>query len=777
MFLKSLTLKGFKSFAEPTTLEFEPGVTVVVGPNGSGKSNVVDAVAWVLGAQGPSTVRSAKMEDVIFAGTAAAGRRWVGPRCRSRSTTAPASCPSTSPRSPSRRTLFRTGESEYAINRVPCRLLDIQELLSDTGRRSPAARDRVAGQPRRHPELPPRGAPPGHRGGGGRPQVPPPQGAGRAPPRVDRGQPGPAAGSLARSATSAAPPREAGRSGPAARRPGGRTGGGPPVPARARARLPSRPGSPRPAGDRTELGRAEERAAPGPGRPRRRPPRGRSRVRRADRRTGAAASTSPRRCREPRAARPGRRAWWPCSRNDTARWSGPSPPPWTRTSSPPSRRNPRPSHDRLTGADEEADLLLPLVDELTAAEQKPARQDADAFDEEWAHDPSAGRSIPPPRSAASWRPCERRIERSDGRGPPAGRPHDLDRATASPVSPPSGRASSGIVTETEAGGGALWPARSSAPATPTRSPTAALEAAADGPPAGRRRPSPVGVAGRDPRPGARPGPGPSRRRAAGGDGRLDRAPCSSWSRSTKASKRRSRRPPGPALAAVVVDGAEAARAGLDELQRAGVAGAVVALPELARAADRSTPAPPGRSRPRSHRRRRRLLVAGPGAVPASERRRPAGPAPGRHRRGRRRAGRQAVDLAISHPDLVVVTRAGRPLRRRALADSAPEARRRPAPPSRRPGERARPAAARCEAAEHAWHDARAAASSARARPRSARPGRWRPTPPASRAAADARQRVAAELAEADQRAGHGRVHQRARAGGRPAADRARIVRA
>ncbi len=132
MFLKSLTLKGFKSFAETTTLDFEPGITVVVGPNGSGKSNVVDAVAWVLGAQGPRTLRSAKMEDVIFAGTAskpALGRAEVSLTIDNSAGLLDIGFAEVT----ITRTLFRSGDSEYAINGVPCRLLDIQELLSDSG--------------------------------------------------------------------------------------------------------------------------------------------------------------------------------------------------------------------------------------------------------------------------------------------------------------------------------------------------------------------------------------------------------------------------------------------------------------------------------------------------------------------------------------------------------------------------------------------------------------------------------------------------------------------
>jgi chromosome segregation protein len=132
VFLKSLTLKGFKSFADPTVMELEPGVTVVVGPNGSGKSNVVDAIAWVLGAQAPSSVRSQKMDDVIFAGTAkrpALGRAEVTLTIDNQNGLLPIDFTEVTVS----RILFRSGESEYAINGTECRLLDVQELLSDAG--------------------------------------------------------------------------------------------------------------------------------------------------------------------------------------------------------------------------------------------------------------------------------------------------------------------------------------------------------------------------------------------------------------------------------------------------------------------------------------------------------------------------------------------------------------------------------------------------------------------------------------------------------------------
>jgi chromosome segregation protein len=132
VFLKNLTIKGFKSFADTASLDLEPGVTVVVGPNGSGKSNVVDAIAWVLGAQAPSSVRSQKMDDVIFAGTSkrtALGRAEVALTLDNTAGLLPIDFSEVT----ITRTLFRTGESEYSINGVPCRLLDIQELLSDSG--------------------------------------------------------------------------------------------------------------------------------------------------------------------------------------------------------------------------------------------------------------------------------------------------------------------------------------------------------------------------------------------------------------------------------------------------------------------------------------------------------------------------------------------------------------------------------------------------------------------------------------------------------------------
>ncbi|MCA1833868.1 MAG: chromosome segregation protein SMC [Actinobacteria bacterium] len=132
MFLKSLVIRGFKSFAEKTVLEFTPGVAVIVGPNGSGKSNLVDAIAWVLGEQGPKTLRGGKMEDVIFAGTPkkpSLGRAEVALTIDNSSHILPIDFAEVT----ISRTMFRGGESEYAINGSPCRLLDVQELLSDTG--------------------------------------------------------------------------------------------------------------------------------------------------------------------------------------------------------------------------------------------------------------------------------------------------------------------------------------------------------------------------------------------------------------------------------------------------------------------------------------------------------------------------------------------------------------------------------------------------------------------------------------------------------------------
>ncbi|WP_216899913.1 chromosome segregation protein SMC [Nocardia alni] len=132
MHLKSLTLKGFKSFASATTLRLEPGITCVVGPNGSGKSNVVDALTWVMGEQGAKALRGGKMQDVIFAGTA--GRAPLG---RAEVTLTIDNSDGALPIDYSEvsitRRMFRDGAGEYEINGNSCRLMDVQELLSDSG--------------------------------------------------------------------------------------------------------------------------------------------------------------------------------------------------------------------------------------------------------------------------------------------------------------------------------------------------------------------------------------------------------------------------------------------------------------------------------------------------------------------------------------------------------------------------------------------------------------------------------------------------------------------
>jgi chromosome segregation protein len=132
MYLKSLTLRGFKSFASATSLRLEPGITCVVGPNGSGKSNIVDALSWVMGEQGAKSLRGGKMEDVVFAGTtsrAPLGRAEVTLTIDNSDGSLPIDYAEVT----ISRLMFRSGQSEYAINGDTCRLLDVQDLLSDSG--------------------------------------------------------------------------------------------------------------------------------------------------------------------------------------------------------------------------------------------------------------------------------------------------------------------------------------------------------------------------------------------------------------------------------------------------------------------------------------------------------------------------------------------------------------------------------------------------------------------------------------------------------------------
>ena len=132
MFLRSLTLRGFKSFADKTVLEFVPGASVIVGPNGSGKSNLVDAISWALGEQGPRALRGGQMADVIFAGSPARPALGMA-EVKLVIDNAAGLIPVPLSEIEVSRTIFRSGESEYRIGGQQVRLLDVQELLSETG--------------------------------------------------------------------------------------------------------------------------------------------------------------------------------------------------------------------------------------------------------------------------------------------------------------------------------------------------------------------------------------------------------------------------------------------------------------------------------------------------------------------------------------------------------------------------------------------------------------------------------------------------------------------
>ncbi len=132
MFLRSISIRGFKSFADKTILEFAPGVSVIVGPNGSGKSNLVDAISWALGEQGARALRGGQMSDVIFAGTPSRPALGMA-EVKLVIDNAAAKIPVAMSEIEVSRTIFRSGESEYRINGQMVRLLDVQELLSETG--------------------------------------------------------------------------------------------------------------------------------------------------------------------------------------------------------------------------------------------------------------------------------------------------------------------------------------------------------------------------------------------------------------------------------------------------------------------------------------------------------------------------------------------------------------------------------------------------------------------------------------------------------------------
>ena len=170
MFLKSLEIQGFKSFADKVYFSFSPGVTAIVGPNGSGKSNVVDCDPLVLGEQSAKTLRGAKMEDVIFSGSA--GRKPVGmARVTMILDNSQRIFALDADEIEVSRTLYRSGESNYMLNKNTCRLRDIQELFMDTGPRQGRLQRHRSGQDRRDPHPACRRAARPHRGSGRHQQI------------------------------------------------------------------------------------------------------------------------------------------------------------------------------------------------------------------------------------------------------------------------------------------------------------------------------------------------------------------------------------------------------------------------------------------------------------------------------------------------------------------------------------------------------------------------------------------------------------------------------
>ena len=176
MRLTKLEMYGFKSFARKTEIVFDDGITAIIGPNGSGKSNVSDAIRWVMGEQNSRQLRGAKMEDVIFGGTETRNQMGFAQVTLVIDNTEHIFPTRDEAEVAVTRRYYRSGESEYYINKQSVRLKDVNELFMDTGMGRGGLFHHWSGEDRRDPVREKRRAPGGVRGGGGHQQIPPPQG-------------------------------------------------------------------------------------------------------------------------------------------------------------------------------------------------------------------------------------------------------------------------------------------------------------------------------------------------------------------------------------------------------------------------------------------------------------------------------------------------------------------------------------------------------------------------------------------------------------------------